>query len=235
MKNMKHIIIAMFALSGMPGVVTLDAQDHHPTKEIVQPKRLSRHELFSEDHTADVVAIQQLWGAYQYYNDTHNGPGIESLFAPNAVLHFVSNNRGALEQGRGCPVVGIKDIAAYFGYNRTAKYEPEIHDGLPFPGNSHHYSANILVKVNDDGKSAMLTAATLFTIVSDNPDRMALPDGKGSRIGTTGEYRIYLKKTPEGWVIVDFYDAGDPRNPITATATASPTCNSDAQTSPPAK
>jgi hypothetical protein len=230
MKNMKHIVVAIFALSNVPGAVTLHSQDQHPTKEVVQPKRLSRHELFSEDHTADVVAIQQLWGAYQYYNDTHNGPGIESLFAPDAVLHFVSNNRGEINPGRGCPIVGIKDIAAYFGYSRTAKYEPEIHDGLPFPGNSHHYSANILVKVNDDGKTAMLTAATLFTVVSDNPDRMALPDGKGSRIGTTGEYRIFLRKTSEGWMIVDFYDAGDPRNPITTPAKVNPSCDSD---SPP--
>jgi len=232
MKNKKHIIIAIAALLAVPGRTSIlhAQQDQHPTKEVIQPKRLSRHELFSEDHTTDVVAIQQLWGAYQYYNDTHNGPGIESLFAPDAVLHFVSNNRGAMDSGGRCSTVGIKNIAAFFGYNRTAKYEPEIHDGLPFPANSHHYSTNVIVKVNDDGKTAMLTASTLFTVVSDNPDRMALPDGKGSRIGTTGEYRIFLRKTSDGWMIVDFYDATDPKNAITTPASSNTSCESSGQT-----
>src|SRR5579871_496722 len=112
MEKMKLIMVAIAALLVVPGGMILRAQqDQHPTKEVIQPKRLSRHELFSEDHTADVVAIQQLWGAYQYYNDTHNGPGIESLFAPDAVLHFVANNRGAMDSGGRCATVGIKNIA----------------------------------------------------------------------------------------------------------------------------
>jgi hypothetical protein len=183
----------------------------HPTKEIVQPKRLSRHELFSEDHTADVVAIQQLWSAYTYYNDTHDGPGIASLFTPDAVFRLLANVRGKIAPAANgsCPIIGREAIATYLGFRHTAKYEPEIHDGLPFPGNFHHYSTNVMVKVNDDGKTAMLTATGFVITTNDSQDRLALPDGKGPRVGVTGEYRVSLRKTSEGWQIADFYEASD--------------------------
>lgn len=66
---------------------------HPDAANIQQPTVLTKHELFSEDHTSDVLAIEQVWAAYGYYNDSHNGPGIASLFIPNAIVHFVWNNR----------------------------------------------------------------------------------------------------------------------------------------------
>jgi SnoaL-like domain len=208
-------VVASILLT-LSAVVSLHAQKverqgTHPTKEIVQPKRLSKNELFSQGHTADVVAIDQVWSAYAYYNDTHDGPGVSSLFTKDAIVHFVRNDRGKLElmNDGGCRLIGQKDIAAYFGFNRTTKFEPEIREGLPFPGNSHHFIANKMVKVNDDGKTAMLTATLLYTAVSSDQDRLAGPDGKGSRIASSGEYRIFFRKTSEGWQIAEFYLAGD--------------------------
>lgn len=63
-------------------------QTVHPTKEIVQPTVMTRYQLHSEDHTADVVAIDSLWSNYTFYNDTHNGPGMASLFTEDAVLEL---------------------------------------------------------------------------------------------------------------------------------------------------
>jgi SnoaL-like domain len=233
MKSTMHVAVLMSLV--MPAVMSLHAQkatqqETHPTKEIVQPKRLSKNELFSQGHTADVVAIDQLWSAYAYYNDTHDGPGVSSLFTEDAIVHFVTNDRGKLElmNGGGCRLTGRKDIAAYFGFNRTSEFEPEIRDGLPFPGNSHHVIANKMVKVNDDGKTAMLTATLIYIAVSNDSGRLAAPDGKGSRIASSGEYRIFFRKTTEGWEIAEFYLAGDSRTPVGGTpvsANANSTCD----------
>ena len=94
----------------------------HPSKEIVQQPVMTRYQLHSEDHTADVLAILSLWSNYTFYNDTHNGPGIASIFTEDAVLHFVFNDRGKLVptgNGNGCRLIGRKDFATFFGYNRT--------------------------------------------------------------------------------------------------------------------
>lgn len=241
-------IMALVSLI-MPGVINLHAQqtaqqDTHPTKEIVQPKRLSKEQLFSQDHLEDAFAIDQVWSAYAFYNDTHDGPGAASLFTDDAIVHFVTNNRGQFELNArgGCRLTGRKDIAAYFGFNRTGELGPEQHDGLPFPGNSHHFIANKMVKVADDGKTAMLTSTLLYTVVSSDPDRLAVPDGKGSRIATTGEYRIFFRKTSEGWQIAEFYLAGDsargPSSTPPAAANAVPrntTCDLDGPIPRPTK
>src|SRR5438128_1444221 len=61
----------------------------HPTKEIVQPTVLTKHELYSEDHTADAQAVDYVFSAYTFANDTHNGPLAASLFTEDAIIHFV--------------------------------------------------------------------------------------------------------------------------------------------------
>jgi len=37
----------------------------HPRKDIIQPRVMTRYELHSEDHTADVVAVESLWSNYK--------------------------------------------------------------------------------------------------------------------------------------------------------------------------
>jgi hypothetical protein len=226
-------VVACILLT-IPAVVSLNArqtkqQDVHPTKEIVQPKRLSKDELFSQDHTADVVAIEQVWAAYSYYNDTHNGPDMASLFTEDAIVHFVTNNRGKLELNArgGCRFTGRKDIATFYGFNRTTELGPEGRNGLPFPGSSHHMMTNHLVKVSDDGKTAMLTVTFLYTATSDGGVSRMANDGKGSRIAASGTYRNFFRKTSQGWEISELYDGGDPHagGTITTADSTTPRCD----------
>jgi hypothetical protein len=213
-KDIKRITLAAaFILLTLQTVVILHAQlsGTHPTKEIAQPQRLSKNELFSQDHTADVLAIEQVWAAYAYYNDTHNGSGMASLFTEDAVWRGGGNNLGKISGNpHGCRLTGRKDIATFFGFNRTAELGPEGHDGLPFPATSHHMNTNMLVKVSDDGKTAMLTSTLLYTATTNGGASRMANDGKGSRIAASGTYRNFFRKTPEGWQISEVNDIGDP-------------------------
>ena len=182
----------------------------HPSKDIIQPQVMTRYDLHSEDHTADVVAIESLWSNYAFYNDSHNGPGMESLFTDDAVVHIVWNNHTKLVptfginpyqtpdgvNGGGCVLPTHKDIAQYFGFNRTAKLDPENHNGLAISGNSHHEVTNKMVKVADDGKTAMLTA-TWFAMSVDNQGVTKVSDG--------GTYRVFFRKMPNGWDIANMF------------------------------
>jgi hypothetical protein len=201
-KNMKtftrvaaYILLGMFI---MLATVSLRAQQtdqqvadmiqreaNHPSKEIVQQPVMTRYQLHSEDHTAEVLAIDSLWSNYTFYNDTHNGPGIASIFTEDAVLHFAFNDHGKLVptgNTNGCRLIGRKDFATFFGYNRTANLGPENHNGLALPGPSRHIMTSPMVKVNDDGKTAMLTAYF-----------------------QGGVYRTFDRKAPDGWQIAEFY------------------------------
>lgn len=214
---------AGFIALGMAAMATLHAGDgkqainaliesrgDHPTKDIIQPTVMTRYDLHSEDHTADVVAIESLWSNYTFYNDSHNGPGMESLFTDDAVVHIVWNDHGKLVptfginpyqtpegmNGGGCLLASHKDIGTYFGFNRTAQLGSENHDGLAISGNSHHEATNKMVKVNDDGKTAMLTA-TWFWMIVDAKNTTTVDDG--------GTYRVFLRKMSNGWDISDMY------------------------------
>jgi hypothetical protein len=186
----------------------------HPSKDIIQPQVMTRYDLHSEDHTADVVAIESLWSNYAFYNDSHNGPGMESLFTDDAVVHIVWNNHTKLVptfginpyqtpdgvNGGGCVLPTHKDIAQYFGFNRTAKLGPGNHNGLAISGNSHHEVTNKMVKVADDGKTAMLTA-TWFAMSVDNQGVTKVSDG--------GTYRVFFRKMPNGWDIANMFIVTD--------------------------
>jgi hypothetical protein len=206
-------VVGSISLAMLLAVVTLHAKQAmqsalHPTDEIVQPAVLSKNELFSQDHTEDVVAIESVWSAYVYYNDSHNGPGIASLFTEDAVIHFVWNQRGTLiptfginptqtpdgVKGEGCTLRGRKDFAQYYGYNRDVNDLP-----LALPGQSHHVYVNEMVKVNDEGKAAMLTTAHIGASSASGT----------AAIGGTGSYRVYFRKTSEGWEIADMYGISD--------------------------
>jgi SnoaL-like domain len=185
----------------------------HPNPLVVQqPTLQTKHELFSEDHTADVVAIEQVWAAYSYYNDTINGPGIASLFTPDGVDQHLWDDHGKLIPdfgvvapgdetknmtpegllGSGCILRGREQITYYFGKKRAP--EP-----LAWPGHTHHETASIMVKVSDDGQTAVLSAP--FIVAGQN--------AKGEGHLATGGYRAFFKKTSEGWEIVELYAIND--------------------------
>jgi len=202
--------LAVAALSAGITAVVMNAQagkspaipgfDHPNADVIQQPTRLKRQELFSEGHTADVVAIQQVWAAYTFYNDAADGDGMASLFTEDGVDQHLWNDMPKLvphyginptptpmgPKGAGCVLRGRKEISWYFGGSRQK--EP-----WPWPGRSHHETPSILVKVSDDGKSAILT--TPYVIASTND--------KGEGRVSTGGYRVWFKKTTEGWLIAE--------------------------------
>jgi hypothetical protein len=176
-KRMKNVmLVASGSLFGVLALATLHARvvkkDVHPKKTIVHPTALTKEELFSQDHAIDVLAVESVFSAYTFYNDSHNGPGAASLFTENAVIHFVWNNHGTLVpefginpyqtpdgmNGEGCVLTGHQDIAQYFGYSRDVNNQP-----LAIPYTSHHMAVNKMVKVSDGGETAMLTATWMTT------------------------------------------------------------------------
>lgn len=185
--------------------------DHPDASRIQQPTLLTKHELFSEGHTADVVAIEQVWAAYTFYNDSHNGEGMASLFTPNGVDQHLWNNFGKLvphygivapgdtssdtpegPKGSGCILRGRKQISEYFGSSFQK-------DPWPWPGHGHHETPSILVKVSDDGQTAVMSAPYVIAAVND----------KGQGRVATGGYRAFFKKTSEGWEVAELYAIDD--------------------------
>jgi hypothetical protein len=76
------------------------------------------------------VAIKQVFSAYVFYNDSHNGPGLASLYLPNGVDdHGYNNGAGEILPsfgigGNGCVLRGTQQIATYIShvYGDTAIY-----------------------------------------------------------------------------------------------------------------
>jgi hypothetical protein len=186
--------------------------DHPNAMVVQQPTLLTKHQLFSEDHTADVVAIQSVWAAYVFYNDSINGPGMASIFTPDGVDQHLFDNLGVLyphfgivapvdegknmtpmgPKGSGCVLHGRDQISYYFGKKRAP-------NPIPWPGHGHHETPSILVKVSDDGQTAVMSAPYVTAGVNDN--------GEG-HVGSGG-YRAFYKKTSEGWEIAELYAIDD--------------------------
>jgi hypothetical protein len=187
--------------------------DHPNGSKLQQPTVLAKHQLFSEDHTSDIVAIGQVWSAYVFYNDTMNGAGVASLFTPDGVdqhlwvtpdgkfvPHFgvvdpkdVGKNmtpQGPL--GSGCILRGRDQIAYYFGPKRAS-------GPIGWPAHFHHETPSMAVKVSDDGQTAVLSAPAVLVGVNDK--------GEG-RVGSGG-YQVFFKKTSEGWEIAEEYSLND--------------------------
>jgi len=204
--------ITAAVLTGQSGQTAWPAGYDHPNASVIQqPTRLKKHELYSENHTADVVAIQQVWAAYTYYNDAADGDGMASLFTEDGVDQHLWNDMPKLvphyginptdtamgPKGAGCILRGRKEISWYFGGSRQK--EP-----WPWPGRSHHETPSILVKVSDDGRTAMMSAPYIIA--------GRRPDGSSQCCGTGG-YRAFFKKTSQGWLIAELYAIQD--NPST--------------------
>src|SRR5689334_23714290 len=157
--------ITAVVIVGQSGKTAWPSGYNHPNPKVIQqPTRLTKHELYSEDHTADIVAIQQVWAAYTFYNDAVDGDGMASLFTEDGVDQHLWNDMPKLvphyginptdtpmgPKGAGCVLHGRKEISWYFGGTRQKA-------PWPWPGRSHHETPSILVKVSDDGRTAMMS------------------------------------------------------------------------------
>lgn len=212
LKNLSYGLAGVVVTLIVAGLTSIDVEVRQASQPAAQsggshtqpsaglvPRILKRNELFSQGHTADVVDIQQVWAAYGFYIDSGNGEGAASLYSEDAVLRHFWSDKGAkyephggvgtfqtpygMTRGGGCVLRGREEIKKYFGERPPA----------PWPGWTHHTSPNILVKISDDGKTAMMTTNMLIASVSE----------KGEGRVTTGGYRILLKKAPEGWLIAE--------------------------------
>jgi hypothetical protein len=117
------------------------------------------------DDPADISAILQIFHAYVYFHDTHNGMALASLFTPEGIFEDLYNNsaNGTLEptkgiNGLGCTMVGRAQIAQYINVSGGTR--------LAFPGHSHHMPTSEVVTIGRDRHSATLTAN--FQVVSTN-------------------------------------------------------------------
>ncbi len=137
--------------------------DHPDALHVQQPTVQTRRQMFTEDRTADVVAIREVWAAYAFYNDSINGPGMASLFTPDGVdQHIWDDEHGKFipdygvvapddvgknmtedgPKGSGCVLHGREQIAYYFGKKRAP-------DPIAWPGHSHHEAFGMMVKVSE--------------------------------------------------------------------------------------
>lgn len=189
--------------------------DHPDPLRIDQPTVLTTKQgLVSDGHSADVVAIEQAWSAYDFFHDSGNGAAMATLFTPDGVVQHLWNNgegefvadsgivapedkgkrltRDGKQLGSGCVLRGRDQIAYYFGPNMEPK-------PLAWPKHSHHQETSISVKVSDDGQTALMTS----------PDIIAGVNDQGEDHLTTGEKRVFFKKTSEGWEIAELYAIHD--------------------------
>lgn len=187
--------------------------DHPDALHVQQPTVQTRRQMFTEDRTADVVAIREVWAAYAFYNDSINGPGMASLFTPDGVdQHIWDDEHGKFipdygvvapddvgknmtedgPKGSGCVLHGREQIAYYFGKKRAP-------DPIAWPGHSHHEAFGMMVKVSDDGQTAVIS--TPHIDVGQN--------AQGAYHFTTGGHRAFMKKTSEGWEIAELYAIDD--------------------------
>jgi hypothetical protein len=145
------------------------------TGTFTMPPRDKDQLLSKPGHDADILAIMQLQGLYEYYHDANNGEGVASLFTQDGILEIPFNDgAGHLSPtggtgGNGCAAFGPEQIAIFF----NPATGPSA--SLNFPGHSHHVLTSIVVKVDDDGNTATLNANYIDDMVSNGVVTMFHP------------------------------------------------------------
>jgi hypothetical protein len=157
---------------------------------------LTRDQLVTRGHAEDKAEIAALFHAYMLYHDTHNGPGVASLFTSDGALEHLWNNGGktvepnAGPNGLGCFSPGHDEIVEMFEHDANGR-------PLAFSGHSHNQVTNVSVQVYGD-------TATLYgnftTIRSNVPsvDLVAEPPHSAST-SHNGEDVADLRRTSDGW------------------------------------
>jgi len=167
-----------------------------PVKGAVTPPRMTRDMLLSKGHADDITAVQQLFYAYLFYHDTHDGPGVASLFTNDGVLETLYNNGGktlepnAGPNGKGCISFGPEQIAQQFG---RANSTP-----LPYPGYSHNSATDIIVKVDGDYATLWARWATIRSNLEGIP-QIGNTTGHTAITHHNGTYVADVRRTPDGW------------------------------------
>ena len=194
----RHTLVYAQTKASSPGPSINGLPIDGPVKTPVQLPMLTRDQLVTRGHAEDKAEIADLFYAYVFYHDSHNGPGVASLFTKDGILETLWNNGGktfepnAGPTGRGCLEYGYDQISEMFG-NKP----------LPFPGHSHNQVSNVLIQVHGD-------TATLYanwtTVHSNDPD--ARPgfsnavEPNTAVVSHNGEYVSDLRRTPDGWRFV---------------------------------
>lgn len=184
------------------GAVSIPATGLHglpvgkPVKGAIKTPHMTRDMLLSKGHADDIVAVQQLFYAYLFYHDTHDGPGVASLFTKDGVLETLYNNGGntiepnAGPNGKGCISFGPEQIAQQFGRPNSSP--------LPYPGWSHNSSTDILVKVDGDYATLWARWATIRSNLEGIP-QIGNTTGRTGITHHNGTYVSDAIRTPEGW------------------------------------
>jgi hypothetical protein len=173
------------------------ADPYLPPGSILKPtpvKSLEPQDI-TQDHSADIAAILQVFHAYVYYHDTHNGPLLAGLFVPDGIFEDLYNDsaNGTLDPtkgvgGLGCLMTGRAEISQYITVSGGGGAP------LAFPGHSHHMPTAEVVTVDRDGDSATMTAN--FMVVSTNDSTGVVTPG------LTADYIVDFVRTENGWQIV---------------------------------
>jgi hypothetical protein len=190
-------VVALLAGGVFRGQAIADDQYLHsvidqlsaPLVAPIQFPLLEADDLFTQDNAADVVAIEQVFSAYVFYNDAHDGPDLASLYLPNGVDdHGYNNGSGGILPnygvgGLGCVLTGTNQIATYISdvYGNTPV--------LPYPDHTHHVVTSKLVQVVGD--DAMMQAVWYGVVNTSATPSFSLG----------GVYLTTFKRTADGWKI----------------------------------
>lgn len=166
-----------------------------PVRTPVALPMLSRDQLVTRGNADDKAEIADLFFAYIFYHDSHNGPGVASLFTDDGILETLLNNGGktfeanAGPHGLGCIEYGHDQISAMFGTHP-----------LPFPGHSHNQVSNVMIQVHGDTATLYANWTTIHSNDSNGTPVATSPNT--ATVSHNGEYVSDLRKTPDGWRFV---------------------------------
>jgi hypothetical protein len=165
-----------------------------PVRTPVPLPMLTRDDLVTRGHADDKAEIADLFFAYIFYHDSHNGPGVASLFTDDGILETLWNNGGKVfapnagPHGRGCIEYGHEQISAMFGTNP-----------IPFPGHSHNQVSNVLIQVHGDTATLYANWTTIRSNDPSSPNGPVATAPNTAIVSHNGEYVSDLRRTPDGW------------------------------------
>jgi SnoaL-like protein len=168
-------------------------------RPVTKPLRLplvTRDQLVTRGRADDKLEIADLFQAYMFFHDTHNGEGVASLFTPEGAMEHMWNNGGVIEPtggptGRGCFSEGRAAILDMYKDRPTP---------ISFSAHSHNLVTNVSVQVYGD-------TATLyghFTTIRSNEEGKPpiAPAPFTAVVHHNGEDVADLRRTAEGWRFV---------------------------------
>jgi hypothetical protein len=143
--------------------------------------------LSDEKYADDMVAVMQLQALYEFYHDGNNGNAIAALFVRDGIFEDpYQDAEGHICGATATVAIGATQIAAFFGNSPTP---------LPFTTHHHHVMTSEVVKVDDSGRFATLTANYL-------DDAAGVTGVSGTTFSHVGEYIDDFVKIGGKWKFV---------------------------------